>query len=143
LISLFIDFIQKLTNEKISMPLITLKISGQKDLVLAEQLAKTITDLTKDVLNKPAAVIVVIVSFLPNHLWFVNSVSLAELKTKSFQLNLKIEKSKYIDAVHLALSRLLGGIHPVSYTAIEEMKADAYGYDGKTVEYKYITNQKK
>jgi 4-oxalocrotonate tautomerase len=133
------------------MPLITLKISGQKDLVLAEQLAKTITDLTKDVLNKPAAVIVVIVSFLPNHLWFVNSVSLAELKTKSFQLNLKIadstnlkiEKSKYIDAVHLALSRLLGGIHPVSYTAIEEMKADAYGYDGKTVEYKYITNQKK
>ena len=133
------------------MPLINLKVSGQEDPALAEQLAKTIIDLTKDVLNKRPEVITVIISFVPDHLWFVNSVSLAELKTKSFHLNikisdstnLKIDKSQYIGAVHTALSSLLGGVHPVSYTAIEEMKADAYGYEGLTIEYKYINSQKK
>ena len=133
------------------MPLINLKVSGQENPALAEQLAKTIGDLTKNVLNKRPEVITVIISFVPDHLWFVNSVSLAELKTKSFHLNvkisdstnLKIDKSQYIAAVHTALSALLGGIHPVSYTAIEEMKADAYGYEGLTIEYKYINNQKK
>ena len=133
------------------MPLITLKVSGQEDPALAEQLAKTITDLTKDVLNKRPEAITVIVSFVPNHLWFINSVSLAELKTKSFHLNikiadstnLKIDKSRYIEAVHTSLSSLLRGVHPVSYTAIEEMRADAYGYEGLTVEYKYINSQKK
>ena len=133
------------------MPLIKLKVSGQEDPALAEQLARTISDLTKDVLNKRPEAITVIISFVPEHLWFVNSVSLAELKTKSFHLsikiadstNLKIDKSRYIEAIHTTLSSLLGGIHPVSYTAIEEMKADAYGYEGLTIEYKYINSQKK
>jgi 4-oxalocrotonate tautomerase len=133
------------------MPLINLEVSGQENPALAEQLAKTIGDLTKNVLNKRPEVITVIISFVPDHLWFVNSVSLAELKTKSFHLNvkisdstnLKIDKSQYIAAVHTALSSLLGGVHPVSYTAIEEMKADAYGYEGLTIEYKYINSQKK
>jgi 4-oxalocrotonate tautomerase len=78
-------------------------------------------------------------------------MSLAELEAKSFHLNIKIsdstklkgDKAKYIDAIHSALTFLLGSIHPVSYTAIHEMKADAYGYEGLTIEYKYINNQKK
>lgn len=93
----------------------------------------------------------VVVSFVPDHLWFVNSVSLAELKTKSFHLNikisdstnLKVDKADYINVVHKSLNSLLGDIHPVSYTAIQETKADAYGYEGITIEYKYINNQRK
>ncbi len=38
--------------------------------------------------------------------------------------NLKQDKAAYIDEVHKALSLQLGEIHPVSYTAIQEMKAD-------------------
>jgi len=75
------------------MPLIKLKVSGQENPALAEQLAKTISDLTKDVLNKRPEAITVIVSFVPDHFWFVNSVSLAELKTKSFHLSIKIADS--------------------------------------------------
>jgi 4-oxalocrotonate tautomerase len=133
------------------MPIIELKVSGQEDPTLAQQLVTEISRLTKEVLKKKPEVTVVVVSFVPDHLWFVNSLSLAELKTKSFHLNikisdstnLKVDKAGYIEAVHKSLTALLGGIHSVSYTAIQEMKADGYGYEGLTIEYKYITNQRK
>lgn len=131
------------------MPVINLKVSGTENPALANELVRTISNLTKEILNKKPEVTVVTVSFIPDYLWFVNSESLAELKKKSFHLtikisdstNLKDDKAKYIDAVHNSLEKLLGDIHPVSYTAIEEMKADAYGYDGLTIEYKIINNK--
>ena len=131
------------------MPVIHLKVSGQNNPALAKELVKTISILTKDILNKRPEVTVVTVSFIADDLWFVNSVSLAELKKKSFHLtirisdstNLKDDKSKYIEAVHNSLEILIGNIHPVSYTAIQEMKADAYGYEGLTIEYKIVNNK--
>ncbi|WP_316845799.1 4-oxalocrotonate tautomerase [Pedobacter psychrodurus] len=133
------------------MPIIDLKVSGKENPALAQELVKEIGRLTKEVLNKKPEITVVTLSFVPEHLWFVNAVSLAELKIKSFHLNIKIsdstnlktDKAKYIEAVHQSLSSILGNVHPVSYTAIHEMKADAYGYEGLTIEYKIITNQKK
>lgn len=132
------------------MPFINLQVSGKENPVLAKELATVISQLTKDVLNKRSEVTVVNVSFISDALWFINSESLAELKTKSFHLNikisdstnLKVDKASYIEAVHHSLAAILGDIHPVSYTAIQEMKADAYGYEGLTIEYKYINNQK-
>nr|WP_067062170.1 tautomerase family protein [Mucilaginibacter sp. L294] len=133
------------------MPIINLKVSGREDPALAKEIVNEISRLTKDVLNKRPEVTVVVVSFVPDHLWFVNSVSIAELKLKSFHLdikisdstNLKTDKARYIETVHASLTTLLGNIHPVSYTAINEMKADAYGYEGLTIEYKYINTPKK
>jgi len=133
------------------MPVINLKVSGKEDAALAKELAIIISNLTKEVLNKKPEVTVVNVSFSPEELWFINSQSLSELNAKSFHLtikisdstNLKDDKARYIEAVHQALDKHLGAIHPVSYTAIEEMKADAYGYDGLTIEYKWINNRKK
>lgn len=131
------------------MPIINLQVSGQENPELAKELAIAISNLTKDVLNKRPEVTVVNVSFLSDELWFVNSKSLAELQSSSFHLNIKIsdstnlklDKAKYIEAIHNTLTALLGNVHPVSYTAIQEMKADAYGYDGLTIAYKYINNQ--
>ena len=133
------------------MPFINLKVSGNENPVLAQELVKEISQLTRDVLNKKPELTVVTVSFVSDYLWFVNAVSLAELKTKSFHLeikitdstNLKNDKAKYISAVHHCLSVHLGMLHPVSYTAIHEMKADAYGYEGRTIEYQYVTKQTK
>jgi len=131
------------------MPAIHLKVSGDKNPALAKELVETISSLTKNILNKRPEVTVVTVIFIPDDLWFVNSVSLAELKKKSYNLtikisdstNLKDDKSNYIKAVHQSLEALLGDIHPVSYIAIQEMKADAYGYEGLTIEYKIIHNK--
>ncbi|WP_456312369.1 tautomerase family protein [Pseudomonas shirazensis] len=133
------------------MPVINLKVSGKENPALAKELALIISDLTKKILNKKPEVTVVTVSFVADDLWFINSQSLSELNTKSFHLtikisdstNLKDDKANYIEAVHQALADHLGPIHPVSYTAIEETKADAYGYDGLTIEYKWINNRRK
>ncbi|MFB9077120.1 4-oxalocrotonate tautomerase family protein [Flavobacterium procerum] len=131
------------------MPAIHLKVSGEENPALAQELVKTISILTKEVLNKKSEITVVTVSFIPNYLWFVNSQSLAELNQNSFFLtikisdstNLKDDKAKFIERLHLSLASILGNLHPVSYTAIEEMKADAYGYEGLTIEYKIINNK--
>lgn len=131
------------------MPIIDLKVSGAEDAVIAQQLVTQIGRITSDVLNKKPEVTVITITFVSDALWFIDSVSLAELKTKSFHLeikisdstNLKTDKANYIDSVHKTLSNILGEIHPVSYTAIQEMKADAYGYGGLTIEYKFIANQ--
>jgi len=72
------------------MPIIELKVSSHEDPVLAQELVNEISRLTKEVLKKKPEVTVVTVSFVPDYLWFVNSVSLAELKTKSFEHNIKI-----------------------------------------------------
>lgn len=133
------------------MPIINLKVSGKEDTVLAKELAVVISWLTNKILNKKPEVTVVNVSFLSNELWFINSESLTDLKKNSFHLtikisdstNLKDDKANYIHEVHQVLATRLGAIHPVSYTAIEEMKSDAYGYDGLTIEYKWINNRKK
>jgi len=131
------------------MPVINLKVSGKENPALAKELVITISALTREILNKRPEVTVVTVSFVPNNLWFINSQSLAELKKNSFHLtvkisdstNLKDDKSNYIEAVHQSLATLIGDIHPVSYTAVQEMKADAYGYEGLTIEYKLINNK--
>jgi len=131
------------------MPLINLKVSGNEDPVLAQSLTNEIGRLTKEILNKRPEVTVVIITFIPDYLWFINNVSLASLKTRSFHLdinisdstNLKTDKSSFIEAVHNALDAILNSVHPVSYTTVHEIRADAYGYDGLTIEYKIISNK--
>lgn len=133
------------------MPVINLKVSGDENPALARDLVNAITYLTKEHLRKRPEVTVVNVSFTPNSLWFINLQSLEELQMNSFHLDIKIsdstnlkdDKAAYIEAIHNSLGIILGIIHPVSYTVINEIHADAYGYEGLTIEYKYINNKKK
>lgn len=132
------------------MPIINLKVSGNENAALAKELALTISNLTKAFLKKKPEVTVVTISFTPTQLWFVNSQSLEELQMNSFHLDIKIsqstnlkdDKAAYIDAIHNSIGAIVENIHPVSYTVINEIPADAYGYDGLTIEYKYINNKK-
>lgn len=133
------------------MPKIHLTLSGNENPALAKELVIAVSQLTKDLLNKKPEVTVVTVSFIPDSLWFINSRSLEELLVSSFYLeikisdstNLKDHKSSFIAAIHQALSGKIPSIHPVSYTVIDEVKTDAYGYEGLTIEFKYINNQLK
>lgn len=128
------------------MPIIDLKLSGNEDSKLAGEVVKAIHQLTQTILNKRPEVTAVMVTFIPTTLWFINQQSLAELRQNSYHLTIKItdstnvkaDKSRYIKAVHETLEQQLKKLHAVSYTAIEEMKADAYGYEGKTIEFKFI-----
>ena len=128
------------------MPVINLKISGKEDLNLAQSLAGSITELIQKHLNKDPTVTAITVTFVPDVLWFIDAQSLGALNLRSFYLDIKVsdstnvkdQKANYIDAVYQLLSSVCGSIHPASYVYVEEVKADAYGFAGLTMEHRYI-----
>ena len=54
------------------------------------------------------------------------------------ETNTKAEKARYIAAVHAAMSELLGGdVVEHSYVHVADLRASAYGYGGRTQEFRY------
>jgi 4-oxalocrotonate tautomerase len=70
---------------------------------------------------------------------------LAELKKASFyfdvkvvdETNTKAEKARYVAEAFDAFGRLLGELHPESYVYVQDVRATAYGFGGKTQEYRH------
>jgi 4-oxalocrotonate tautomerase len=52
--------------------------------------------------------------------------------------NTKDEKAAYIAAAFDGLSRLLGDLHEESYIFVHDVRPEAYGYGGRTQEFRYI-----
>ena len=75
------------------MLLINLTLSGPPDAVLAQNAVNMIGRLTTEILRKKPELTVVTIALVPDYLWFINTLSLAELKTKSFQLAINITDS--------------------------------------------------
>jgi 4-oxalocrotonate tautomerase len=130
------------------MPILNLKISGSKDQPLARKIAVELTALTRLHLRKKPEVTSILISFIDDHLWFLGGQSLTEHRLQSFYLdikvtdstNLKAEKAVYLKAVFQYMKAVLNGCHPASYVYIEEVKADAYGYGGITMENRIVMN---
>lgn len=128
------------------MPLLDVKLSGAPDPALAARAAATLSDLTARILRKDPALTAVAVSFVPATQWFVGGRSLAQSGASSFALdilivdgtNTKDEKAAYLDAVFAAMADLLPRLDPESYILVREVKADAYGYGGRTQESRYV-----
>ncbi len=47
----------------------------------------------------------------------------------------------YIEAVFDAIGRVLGPLHATSYIIVHEVPAAAWGFAGKTQEYRYIAGK--
>jgi 4-oxalocrotonate tautomerase len=130
------------------MPILNLKISGSKDQLLARKIAVELTALTRVHLRKNPEVTIILVSFIGDHFWFLGGQPLTEHRSQSFYLdikvtdstNLKAEKAVYLKAVFQYMNVVLNGCHPASYVYIEEVKADAYGYGGITMENRIVMN---
>ncbi|MFG1465526.1 4-oxalocrotonate tautomerase [Xanthobacter sp. DSM 24535] len=128
------------------MPILQLKLSGTADTARASAVAATLSALSARILRKDPALTSVAVDFLDPALWFVGGRSLAEAGLASFWLdiavvdgtNTKDEKATYLAAVFAAMGDLLGPLHPESYILVREVKADAYGYGGRTQESRYV-----
>ncbi len=127
------------------MPIINVKISGPEDLPLAQSMADSITKITREQLNKKPEVTAVTITFVPDTLWFIGGRALKSWSQRSFFLNIKItdstniktQKGAYIRFIYQSMALLLNGVNPASYIHIEEVKADAYGYDGVTMEHRF------
>lgn len=132
------------------MPYLDLTLSFDPSSKLRDRIAGALTDLTVSVLGKQRELIAVSMRTTPASHWTIGGSSLAAQGLASFHLdvqvtegtNVKREKAAYVARVFEAMAGLLGPLAPASYVVIHELRADAWGYGGRTQEERYIRNSK-
>ena len=126
------------------MPFINIKINAHESEELREKVANIILNNTSNILNKKRDLTSILVEFLPENSWFIGN---KKVLTFYFEIkitkgtNTKEQKSKYIKAMYEDLKKLLGDISPASYVTIDEVEADAWGFEGLTQEFRYIESK--
>ena len=98
--------------------------------------------------GKKRELTVVAIEPLPVSGWFVGGAALeagesgAVLEIRITEgTNTKAQKAAFIRAAFDALAAALPGLNPASYVTLHEPPADAWGYSGKTQEYRFIHSQ--
>ena len=133
------------------MPIINISVTGKPDAELSAAIAKDITEITAKELRKDPTITAVAVNYSDPQHWFAGGKSLAEHGTNTFWLdikvvdgtNTKLELEAYLKAIFEAFGRLLGGVHEESYAFVHEVPAAAYGYGGKSQEFRFISSRLK
>jgi 4-oxalocrotonate tautomerase len=127
------------------MPILNVKVSAHRSAELSGRINETLLELTSRVLGKRRDLTAVAIDYVDPSDWFVGGKSLAELKKASFyfdvkvvdETNTKAEKARYVAEAFEAFGRLLGELHPESYVYVQDVRASAYGYGGKTQEFRH------
>jgi 4-oxalocrotonate tautomerase len=133
------------------MPIINVSVTGKPDAGLSARIAKEVTEITALQLRKDPTITAVAVSYIDPQHWFAGGKSLAEQGTSTFWLdikvvdgtNTKLELEAYLNAIFDAFGGLLGEVHHESYAFVHEVPASAYGYGGKTQEFRFISGRLK
>lgn len=133
------------------MPIINVTVSGKSDPALSSQIAAAVSELTATHLRKDPTVTAIAVTYIDPVHWFAGGKSLSEQDASSFWLDIKVvdgtntkqETAAYLEAIFGRFEQLLGKLHPESYILVHEVPAAAYGYGGKTQEFRYISGKLK
>lgn len=128
------------------MPILNVKVSRPASAQLVRDVSETLLELTSRILRKQRDVTSIAIDFVPPEHWVVGGRTLAEHGKASFYFDVKVtdgtntkdEKAQYVREAFDAFARLLGPLHPESYVYVEEVKGDAYGYGGRTQEFRYV-----
>jgi 4-oxalocrotonate tautomerase len=127
------------------MPILNVKVGARKSAALTRAIAGTLSDLTVRILHKKPEVTAIAINYVDPDDWIVAGKSLSEHGKTSFYFDIKItdetnskeEKAQYIREAFEALSELLGSVHEESYIYVQDVRAAAYGYGGKTQEFRF------
>lgn len=127
------------------MPLLKIKISGDRNAESLKNISNDILKSTTDILGKDPTLTTLLFEFIPKEQWFIGDISLADSKKNSFSLeihvtdetNTKKEKSAYIKSIFSIFSKHLDNIADESYIYINDVRAAAFGYAGLTQEHRY------
>jgi 4-oxalocrotonate tautomerase len=127
------------------MPILNVKVGARKSAALTKAIAGTLSDLTTRILHKKPEVTAIAIDYVDPDDWIVAGKSLSEHGKSSFYFDIKItdetnskeEKAQYIRESFDALSELLGNVHEESYIYVQDVRAAAYGYGGKTQEFRF------
>ena len=127
------------------MPILNVKVSGEKDVQVTKKITALLLDTTTRILKKKPQVTAITIQFVPSDCWIVGGELLSEQGKSSFYLDIKVtdetntkdEKAEYIREVFAGFKSILEDLHEESYIYVEDVRAAAYGYGGKTQEFRY------
>ncbi|WP_424194280.1 tautomerase family protein [Ampullimonas aquatilis] len=127
------------------MPILNVKVSGEKNSDTTHQINTLLLELTTRILGKKPEVTAITIEYVPRDCWLVGGKLLSEQGKNSFYFDIKItdetntkaEKAQYIAEAFAGFAGLLGNLHEESYIHVEDVRAAAYGYGGRTQEYRY------
>ncbi|MEG3131134.1 4-oxalocrotonate tautomerase [Pantoea cypripedii] len=127
------------------MPHIVLQLSGKKDVDLMHKAVEVIQDLTAEILKKDRRVMATSVTFIDDDQWFIGGKSLSKIGGSAFHLdisitdetNTKSEKSRFVRELYQAMANLRENLHEESYVHLIDARAAAYGYGGRTQEWRH------
>ncbi|WP_213776832.1 tautomerase family protein [Caballeronia sp. dw_276] len=127
------------------MPILNVKVSGEKSAEKISAISAMLLELTSSVLGKKRDVTAITIQFIEADSWVIAGKPLTEHKKSSFYMDIKVtdetntkdEKARYIAEVFAGFARILGEVHEESYIYVEDVRAASYGYGGRTQEYRY------
>lgn len=131
------------------MPYLNVRIAMQESSSVAEEVVSTLMKHTAELLGKKPEVTSIAVDFVSPELWFVGGEQVGATNAVTFYLDIKVtdgtntkaEKAEYIKKVFSDFEAILGEITPASYIVIHDVRADSWGFQGKTQEYRFIQAQ--
>lgn len=127
------------------MPILNVKVSGEKSPDLTRQISELLLDLTTRILKKKKELTSIAIDYVdPDH-WIVGGMSLSEQRKSSFYFDIKItdetntkdEKALYIREAFEGFAQILGSLHEESYIHVQDVRAASYGFGGYTQEFRY------
>ena len=127
------------------MPILNVKVCGQKNIETTKAINELLLELTHRILGKKKEVTAIAIEYVDPDCWFVGGKLLSEQDKNSFYFDIKItdetntkdEKAQYIKEAFTGFERILGNLHEESYIYVQDVRAASYGYGGKTQEYRY------
>jgi 4-oxalocrotonate tautomerase len=127
------------------MPILTVKTTVKRSPQMSEQIAALLLNHSQNVLGKDPSLTAVAIDYIDPADWIIAGKSLAESGQHSIfvdiritdETNTKAEKAHYIEVVFRAFVELIGPLHEESYIHVHDVRASAYGYGGRTQEYRY------
>lgn len=128
------------------MPYLNCKLCVPPSQEVTAKIASVLTDLTAEVLKKKRELTAVAVEYVAPEQWYIGGTSLADQTLRSFYLDIKVtegtntkdEKALYVSRVFAAVEAIVGAVAPASYIVIHEVRADSWGYQGETQEFRYV-----
>jgi 4-oxalocrotonate tautomerase len=127
------------------MPILNVKVAAPRSDELTDRIASTLVELSTRILGKKPELTAVAISYVDPRDWIVGGRSLAQQGKTSFTFDIKIvdetntkaEKAQFVREAFEAFARLLPDLHNESYIHVDDVRPTAYGFGGRTQEYRY------
>lgn len=127
------------------MPILNVKVSANPTPELHGQINALLLDITTRILRKKPEVTAIAIDYVSREHWTIGGKTLEEIGKHSVYFDIKItdetntkdEKARYIQEAYEGFQKILGTLDEKSYVYVQDVRAAAYGYGGKTQEYRY------